>query len=188
MQENKSAPAIDNKKPVPVFKGPNVTKEKITKKQPPKNPKSVKKVTVIKKDTETIKVNENKGENVTKTETYDINKIKSRQEIVKNRQAEIAPLLGDPKNKDLVQEYDELIKESLSIEKRLNEIKTETPELEQTTKEGDAKDKKIIIETNAEKKTSGKEKTAENTENKKIELELDKNLEIARNKYIEEYK
>jgi hypothetical protein len=207
MKENKNTPGGINKKSAHVFKGPNTGTDKINKEKPKKDLGPKKEVVVIKKDADinvdAVKTEDSIDKSTPKTETYDINKIKSRQEVVKNRQAEIAPLLGDPNNKNLIKEYDELIKESLSIEKRLNEVEVETPELEQATKEVDIEDKKIIIETTAEKKTpeeekivvvkekeikNEKEKTAENTENKKIELELDKNLEIARSKYIEEYK
>ena len=140
-------------------------------------------------------------------------KVLARYEEVKKRQEEIAPLVGDSKNKNLAEEYDELIKESLSLEKEIHQTKEigehtislpdePTKKENKIIKKKETKNKEVVPEKNIEKKDvkvvkenkeiKEKEKSVE--ENKKeadekriMGLELEMKLEDAREKYVREY-
>jgi len=75
--------------------------------------------------------------------------IKHKKEViaryaeVKKRQVEIAPLLGDSRNRNLIEENDELIKEVLSLEKELE--RTKNVQIPEVTEPTIKKPRKILI-------------------------------------------
>jgi len=69
--------------------------------------------------------------------------LEAKMEEVKKRQAELAPLLGESKNKLAKEEYDELTKESLSLNKQIDSIKNKFPDMEEVLKEKETKENSL---------------------------------------------
>jgi hypothetical protein len=76
---------------------------------------------------------EKRGEEIVKQATIK-NELEAKIEGVKKRQAELSILLGESKNILAKEEYDELNKESLSLNKQIDEIKNKFPDMEQFIK------------------------------------------------------
>jgi len=105
-----------------------------------------------------------------KSQTVIKRKQGARMEEIKKRQAELAPLLGESKNISAKEEYDELIKESLSTDKQINNINAEFPEIEQEAKAREAKMSQLREELKKAEKT-GKTEEVLKIENQIRDLE-----------------